>query len=454
MDILQIASATAQDPARRAQAAAPAPDAEREDFPALLDAATEVPADDLEADGGMPEEAPDTPETPDIEALLEEITGLAADAQEQFDAAVTDADRTAVMEEFVTALRDRLEAVPGLSEADLARILPEAQPDGVVPAAMMPTASLPTTETPAEAAAPTPSAGPSALMAGVLEAVRTVTPAEVAVAPVTDDPVAPATPVSSLSAVLAEPSPEFPAAPTRQDRPVPTQAEKAPGPAAPAAPPAAEGVPDVAPETETVDLAPAKPVDKPAPAMAQSAPTAEPARPMPTLPQPVAPTGAGEAAEARASLDPVLPTRAAAAEAAPAFAFARSVAAQMRGHRFEEGTTRVELTPRGLGDIEVEVARDESGKLRIVLRAENPAVVTAFRNDRDLIASVLRDGGVAVDEGELGFEQFGGHENGQRDDRPAPPARFEPQVALAETQLSALGRAPAIAPSSGLNIVA
>lgn len=98
-------------------------------------------------------------------------------------------------------------------------------------------------------------------------------------------------------------------------------------------------------------------------------------------------------------------------------AFSRNLAAQLRGANVSEGVTRIELTPRGLGDVEIDLRHDEAGKLRIVLKAENPAVLNAFRTDREMILSVLRDGGVSVDEGELSFESFGGHQSREQPDR-------------------------------------
>ncbi len=109
-------------------------------------------------------------------------------------------------------------------------------------------------------------------------------------------------------------------------------------------------------------------------------------------------------ARAAAAFDPV--SAQTGGSPTPAFAFARSIAAQIRGKTVEDGRTRIELTPRGLGDIEIEVARDDFGKHRIVLRAENPAVLTAFRNDRELILNVLRDSGLSIESGDLDFEGF------------------------------------------------
>ena len=146
--------------------------------------------------------------------------------------------------------------------------------------------------------------------------------------------------------VLAQPVAERPAA----EQPV-TQAPTA----TPEPPEAARAVPEGAePQIRASE--------KPAAAALQSVSGADPARPVPAPVAPAMPQA--EVVEQRplASVDPVL-TPKQAADASPAFAFARRVAAQLHGHNFEEGKTRVELTPRGLGDIEVEVAHDDQGKL-------------------------------------------------------------------------------------------
>lgn len=87
--------------------------------------------------------------------------------------------------------------------------------------------------------------------------------------------------------------------------------------------------------------------------------------------------------------------------------FARNLANQIRSTSFDEGRTRIELSPRGLGSIEIDLQADEAGKLRLVLRAENPAVLNALRGDRAALLSVLGDSGVAIEESALDFEAFG-----------------------------------------------
>ncbi len=96
-----------------------------------------------------------------------------------------------------------------------------------------------------------------------------------------------------------------------------------------------------------------------------------------------------------------------ASQPSPAQGLARNLAGQIRGVSFAEGTTKIELTPQGLGKMEIEISADEAGKLRVVLRAENPAVLNAMRSDREMLAGLLRDGGASVGEEAMSFEDFG-----------------------------------------------
>ena len=86
---------------------------------------------------------------------------------------------------------------------------------------------------------------------------------------------------------------------------------------------------------------------------------------------------------------------------------ASHVTGQLKGQRVAEGTTRIALSPQGLGTLEIELARDDAGALRVVVRAENPAVLGALRDNREGLLGVLRDSGHGVQDSGLGFEAFG-----------------------------------------------
>lgn len=127
------------------------------------------------------------------------------------------------------------------------------------------------------------------------------------------------------------------------------------------------------------------------------------------------PRVAAAAADAARAADPGPP---------PASGFARNLALQIRGASFSEGNTRIALSPRGLGEIEIDLRPDEAGRLRIVLRAENPAVLMALRGDREGLLGVLAEGGVGIEDADLSFEDFQGrrHGRGEAEALGGPPA--------------------------------
>ncbi|WPY94899.1 flagellar hook-length control protein FliK [Limimaricola variabilis] len=88
----------------------------------------------------------------------------------------------------------------------------------------------------------------------------------------------------------------------------------------------------------------------------------------------------------------------------PPSGFSRALTAQIREAGVVEGHTRISLTPGGLGEIEIDLAQ-ENGQMRVVIRAENQAVLQALRGDRDGIAALLGDAG-GLDDGQLSFESF------------------------------------------------
>lgn len=161
----------------------------------------------------------------------------------------------------------------------------------------------------------------------------------------------------------------------------------------------------------------------------QAKPAATEAVPPPSLPQGAAelrPHAGTEAAAARSTAQPHPP--------AQPDGFARNLASQIRNASFSEGRTRIELAPRGLGSIEIDLQADEAGKLHVVLRAENPSVLSALRGDRAALLSVLGDSGVAVEESALDFESFGQQPRQQQEAAPLNPgpggsAEDEPDTA-------------------------
>lgn len=94
-------------------------------------------------------------------------------------------------------------------------------------------------------------------------------------------------------------------------------------------------------------------------------------------------------------------------QTAQANSFSKNIASQINGETLRVGRTRIELAPRGLGSIVIDLQVKEAGGLQVMLRAENPAVLHALRNDRDALLGVLANGDVSKEDISLDFEGFG-----------------------------------------------
>ena len=130
-------------------------------------------------------------------------------------------------------------------------------------------------------------------------------------------------------------------------------------------------------------------------------------------------------------------------------AVATQVARQLQGPGLTGGTTRISLSDESLGELVIELETDDAGQLRILLKAENPALLSTIRADRDTLLQSLNQAGVSVDERGLGFEDLGqrgrdgGNTPGRRpdtmpesllglDDEPLAPVRTGPIRLTAE----------------------
>ena len=141
--------------------------------------------------------------------------------------------------------------------------------------------------------------------------------------------------------------------------------------------------------------------------------------------------------------DPAAPQTATAAPQPQGPSFAANLAAQVKGVQLTEGTTRVELAPRGLGGLEIDVATDDQGGLKVIIRAENPSVLQALRDGREALLAVLRDSGAEVQDSALGFENFG---RDSRQQTPQDQPQGDAAAAPAEDDLPADAPAPVAAP--------
>jgi hypothetical protein len=74
---------------------------------------------------------------------------------------------------------------------------------------------------------------------------------------------------------------------------------------------------------------------------------------------------------------------------APAKPFSEALMAQVKSVEVAQGRTTVNLIPRGLGNIEIEVLSESDGAQKVVVRVENPAVLQALRDDRQSLAQAI-----------------------------------------------------------------
>lgn len=68
--------------------------------------------------------------------------------------------------------------------------------------------------------------------------------------------------------------------------------------------------------------------------------------------------------------------------------FTAAIIDQIRAANVTDGQTKIELSPRGLGNIEIEVSTDVDGGTNVVIRADNNVVLTALREMREPWAQI------------------------------------------------------------------
>lgn len=80
--------------------------------------------------------------------------------------------------------------------------------------------------------------------------------------------------------------------------------------------------------------------------------------------------------------------------------FSLALAEQLDGVKIVQGATLVQLSPRGLGTVEVEMVTGPDQSINVVIRADNPTVLASLRDIRDILVTMLNiEGG-----GSLSFE--------------------------------------------------
>jgi hypothetical protein len=189
-----------------------------------------------------------------------------------------------------------------------------------------------------------------------------------------------------------------------------------------------------------------------APQPGANAPAAEAAlREVAALTAPQAPQSEG------LRLSPPQPTPAPAPNpaAAPDEQLRQHVSQQIRGLDTADNKLRFSLSPYGMGEIEIEVVRSETGRMQIAMTAESASVLNILRQDREHLLDALQSRGISADNADLDFQTFddrgrnGGQQHGpeftqraaQADDAPgtdAQPLAQTPSSNLSAGQLDIL----------------
>lgn len=69
--------------------------------------------------------------------------------------------------------------------------------------------------------------------------------------------------------------------------------------------------------------------------------------------------------------------------------FAEAITAQIKSVVVTQERTHIALNPRGLGSIDIEISQSADSTLKVTIRAENPVVLQALRDERNLLAQAI-----------------------------------------------------------------
>jgi hypothetical protein len=87
--------------------------------------------------------------------------------------------------------------------------------------------------------------------------------------------------------------------------------------------------------------------------------------------------------------------------------FSNAIARQIQSATFGSARTVIQLSPNGLGNIEIEIETNDDGALKVVLRAENMLVLNTLRQDRETVLQALSMANVGSHTTDLEFQEFG-----------------------------------------------
>jgi flagellar hook-length control protein FliK len=89
------------------------------------------------------------------------------------------------------------------------------------------------------------------------------------------------------------------------------------------------------------------------------------------------------------------------------------VATQIRAVDTSDSKFRFSLSPYGMGEIEVEIGRSETGRVQISMVTETASVLNVLRHDREQLLDALQSRGITAESSDLDFQTFG--ERGRND---------------------------------------
>ncbi|MGJ8544656.1 MAG: flagellar hook-length control protein FliK [Sulfitobacter sp.] len=109
---------------------------------------------------------------------------------------------------------------------------------------------------------------------------------------------------------------------------------------------------------------------------------------------------------------------------------------------------RFSLTPYGMGEIEIEIGRSETGRVQIAMTTETASVLNVLRQDRELLLDALQSRGISAENADLDFQTFG--ERGRQQQHQPGTAQLAELQELAETIEDP---APALRPATGSGLL-
>ena len=75
--------------------------------------------------------------------------------------------------------------------------------------------------------------------------------------------------------------------------------------------------------------------------------------------------------------------------------------------KFDKANNRlsIELSPKSLGDLEIDIEFDKDGKIKAIIKADNPLVLDTLKADRHHLLSILKENGFNVDRNSIDFSK-------------------------------------------------